>query len=164
MFLCNGFCPSGNFLYRDLFKTVLWIQMILVLPDPDTTLFVRIWIWILQSFSKNSKKNLYFYCFVSSLWLLSMKDNVNVSSKSNKQKKTWIIFCGFLTVTDEKSRRQIRICTKMLRIHNASLNFLCRGTSKTFHPPWQWSLTSRSDAIIGRLDLSRINSLTYSHM
>ncbi len=35
---------------------------------------------------KNSKKNLDSYCFVTYLWLLSMKNHVNVTSKSNRQK------------------------------------------------------------------------------
>ncbi len=49
------------------------------------------------------------------MWLLydflSLKNNVNVSSKSNKQKYKEIFFVvGVLEVTDEKSRirRQIR--------------------------------------------------------
>ncbi len=37
--------------------------------------------------SKNSKKNLDSYCFVTSLWLLILKNDVNVVSKSHKQKK-----------------------------------------------------------------------------
>ena len=41
---------------------------------------------ILLSPSKNSKKNIDSYCFVTSLWLYSLKNDVNVPSKSNKQK------------------------------------------------------------------------------
>jgi hypothetical protein len=33
--------------------------------------------------SKNSKKNLDFYCFVTSFWLLSLENDVDVLSKSN---------------------------------------------------------------------------------
>ncbi len=36
--------------------------------------------------SKNSKKNLDSYCFVTSCGLLSLKNDINVPSKSNKQK------------------------------------------------------------------------------
>ena len=48
-------------------------------PDPDPSL-------IILSSSKNSKKNLDSYCFVTSIGLLSLKNYVNVPSKSNKQK------------------------------------------------------------------------------
>jgi hypothetical protein len=47
---------------------------------------VRIWIRILLSSSKNSKKNIDSYCYVTSLWLFTLKNDVNVLSKSNKQK------------------------------------------------------------------------------
>jgi hypothetical protein len=36
--------------------------------------------------SKNSKKNLDSYYFVTSLWLFSLKNYVNAPSKSNMQK------------------------------------------------------------------------------
>jgi len=38
------------------------------------------------SSSKNSKKNLDSYCFVTFFCLLTLKNDVNVPSKSNKQK------------------------------------------------------------------------------
>jgi hypothetical protein len=38
------------------------------------------------SSSKKSKKNLDSYCFVTSFGFLSLKNDVNVPSKSNKQK------------------------------------------------------------------------------
>jgi hypothetical protein len=44
----------------------------------------RIRIRILLSSSKNSKKNLDSYCFVTSFELESLKNDVNVPSKSNK--------------------------------------------------------------------------------
>ncbi len=45
---------------------------------------------------------------------LSLKNDINVPSKSNKQKNLEkIIFVGILKVTDEKSRIQIPIRTKM---------------------------------------------------
>ncbi len=64
------------------------IHMFLGLPDPDP--LVRggdpdpsI---ILVSSSKNNKKNHDSYCFVTSFGLFSLKNYVNVFSKSNKQK------------------------------------------------------------------------------
>jgi hypothetical protein len=56
------------------------------LPDPEPLVKVRIRFRILTSSGKNSNKNLHFYCFVTVLWLLSLKNDVNVPSKSNKQK------------------------------------------------------------------------------
>jgi hypothetical protein len=41
----------------------------------------------LLSLCKNNKKNLESYCFVSLFDFSSLKNNVNVPSKSNKQKK-----------------------------------------------------------------------------
>jgi hypothetical protein len=38
------------------------------------------------SLSKNSKKNLDFYCVVTFFYFLSLKNNVNVPSKGNMQK------------------------------------------------------------------------------
>jgi hypothetical protein len=55
---------------------------------------------------QNSKKNLGFYCFVSSFDFLSLKNDVNVPSKSNKQNN---FFVGVLKVNDENSRIRIRI-------------------------------------------------------
>jgi hypothetical protein len=56
--------------------------------DPD-------WIRILLSSSKNSKKNLDSYCFVTSFDFLSLKHYVNLPSKSNKQKNflNKLVFC-----------------------------------------------------------------------
>jgi hypothetical protein len=61
--------------------------------------------------SKNSKENLDFYCFVTFLDLLSLKNDVNVPSKSYKQKNLFIFifFVGVLKVNDENSRIRIRI-------------------------------------------------------
>jgi hypothetical protein len=55
------------------------------------------------SSSKNSKKNINFYCFVTSLRLFIFKKDVNVPSKSNKQKT----YVDVLKVTDENSRIRI---------------------------------------------------------
>jgi len=48
---------------------------------------IRIQIWILLSSCKNSKKNLDSYSFVTLFDFLSLKKDVNVPSKRNKQKK-----------------------------------------------------------------------------
>ncbi len=58
-------------------------------PDPSNIL-------LSYSSSKNSKKNLDSYCFVISLGLfLSLNNDVNVQSKSNKQKNSFkkLVFC-----------------------------------------------------------------------
>jgi hypothetical protein len=54
--------------------------------------------WILLSSCKNSKKNLDSYYFVTLFDFLSLKKDVNVSSKSNKQKKLNknFVFCWHL--------------------------------------------------------------------
>jgi hypothetical protein len=57
--------------------------MFLGLPDPDPDPA------ILLSSCKNSKKNLNSYYFVSLFDFLSLKNDVNVASKSNKQKKLY---------------------------------------------------------------------------
>ncbi len=43
-----------------------------------------------SSSSKNSKKNLDSYCFVTSFDFLSLKNDVNVPSKCNKQKNIFL--------------------------------------------------------------------------
>jgi hypothetical protein len=67
------------------------IHMFLGLPDPDplveVLIRIRILIRILLSSCKNSKKNLDSYYFVTIFYFLSMKNYVNVASKSIKQKK-----------------------------------------------------------------------------
>jgi hypothetical protein len=69
--------------------------MFLGLLDPDPDPLVRgmdpdpalDWIRILLSSCKNSKKNLDSYYFVTLFDFLSLKNDVNVASKSNKRKK-----------------------------------------------------------------------------
>jgi hypothetical protein len=88
-----------------------------------------------QSSSKNSTKNLDFYCFFLLLYVfLSLKKEVNVPSKSNPQKNIGekLFFVCILKVTDEKSRIRSRTCqsvvrihTKMSRIHNTASE-LCK--------------------------------------
>jgi hypothetical protein len=63
------------------------IHMFLGLPDPDPLVRAWIRILILLSSCKNSKKNLDFFYFVTLFGFLSLKYDVNVPSKSNKQKK-----------------------------------------------------------------------------
>ncbi len=69
--------------------------------DPDPSLFVRI--LILPSTSKNSKKNL--DCYLLLFVFSSLKTDVNVTSKSNKQKNVinlCFTFVAILSATDEK--------------------------------------------------------------
>ncbi len=54
---------------------------------PDPQVFGPPWSRSLSSSKNLYKKNLEFYCFVTSLWLFIFKNDVNVPSKSNKQKK-----------------------------------------------------------------------------
>jgi hypothetical protein len=60
-------------------------------PDPDPHVFgppdPLVWSRILLSSCKNSKKNIDSYYFVTLFDFLSLKNDVNVASKSNKQKK-----------------------------------------------------------------------------
>jgi hypothetical protein len=56
-------------------------------PDPASGSGSGLWIRILLSSCKNNKKNLESYYFVTLFDILSLKNNVNVPSKSNKQKK-----------------------------------------------------------------------------
>ncbi len=70
--------------------------------------------------NRNSKKNLYFYCFVTFYKFLSFKNDVNVryhfKKYCNKQ-KTGIQFflVGVLKVTDEKSRIWVRYLEVRIR-------------------------------------------------
>ncbi len=72
------------------------IRKFLGLSDPDPSLFawIRIWIRILPSSSKNSEKNLDFYSFMTSKVTFYLWRNGNVLSKSNRQKKYY--FCWHL--------------------------------------------------------------------
>ncbi len=120
-----GLFLDQNFLYvleavlRIWIRIHIWIHrihMFLGLLDPDPV--VRIWIRIriLLSTSKNNKKNLDSYCFVSYFWLFIFKNDVNAPSKSNKQKifnqKNYYFFAVILKVNEENNSIQIRI-----RIH-----------------------------------------------
>jgi hypothetical protein len=68
-------------------------------PDPDPSII-----------KQKELKTLDFYCFVTFYDFLSVKNCINVSSKSNKQKNVGKkVFVGIWKVTDEKSRIRIRI-------------------------------------------------------
>jgi hypothetical protein len=60
--------------------------------------FWAFWIQILLSSSKNIEKNLDSYYYVTFFYFLSLKNDVNVPSKSNKQKT--LFFVGLLKVSD----------------------------------------------------------------
>ncbi len=66
------------------------IRMFLGLPDPDQLVRRRDQIVstgiVRDQKHKNSKENLDSYYFVTSLWIILFKNDVNVASKSNKQK------------------------------------------------------------------------------
>ncbi len=110
------------------------IHMFLGLQDPDTDPLV-VWIRILLSSFKNIKRNLDSYYFATLFDILSLKNDANVPSKSNKQNIFLnYLFVGILKVNDENSRiriqdpdplvrgmdLRIRIYTKMSWIHNTT--------------------------------------------
>jgi hypothetical protein len=83
-------------------------------PDPDPSII-----------KQKSKKNLDSYCFVTLFGhFIFEKNDVNVHSKSNKQKNCFIKvpFFGGLKVNDENNRILIRIHTKISWIRNTSLS------------------------------------------
>ncbi len=87
------------------------IHMFLGLTYPDPDPLARGWIRILLLSCKNSNKNLVSYCLVTLFDFLSLKNDVNIPSKSNKQKifVKKLVFCWNLKVNDENSRIRIRI-------------------------------------------------------
>jgi hypothetical protein len=93
-----------------------------MIPDPDPSI-------IFLSSSKNSKKNLDSYCFVTPFGLFVFENEVNVPSKSNKQKFFFkLVFCWRLEGQWRKQHDpyplvrgidpRIRIHTKMSWIRN----------------------------------------------
>jgi hypothetical protein len=58
-------------------------------PPGSGSTSIEVWIRILLSSCKNSKKNLDSYYFVTLFDFLTLKNDVNVASKSNKQKKLY---------------------------------------------------------------------------
>jgi hypothetical protein len=93
-------------------------------PDPDPT-SDRLWIRILPSLSKNNKKNLDFYCFVTSFRLFMFENYVKYIQKviCRKTFLTKFVFVGILKVNDENRRIRIRI-----RIH-LSEPWICESES-----------------------------------
>jgi hypothetical protein len=92
-----------------------WIQIRIHWPE----VWIRIRIWILLSLSKNSKKNLDFYCFVPSFWLFTFENWCKSTFKKyrNMQKNGVFFiqfFVGILKVNDENRTIRIRI---RIRIH-----------------------------------------------
>ncbi len=86
--LCQKPKATSFYIYRCTYRISpvlpgsVWIRMFLGLPDPDP--YVRGMDPNLSVASKNSKKNLHFYCIVT--LLVSLKNYVIVASKSSKQK------------------------------------------------------------------------------
>jgi hypothetical protein len=89
----KGKLPSGyvnqTYCFKQCFgsgsgSTSFWASRIRILIHKSE---VWIRIRILQSSYKNSKKNLYAFYFVTLFDFFSLKNDVNVPSKSNKQKK-----------------------------------------------------------------------------
>jgi hypothetical protein len=114
---------------------------------------IRLWILIriLPSSCKNSKKNLDSSYFVILFEFLSLENDVNVASKSHKQKKLCYKICffaGILKVDNENSRilvqgpdpnpdslvrgmdpwNRIRIHTKMPCIRNTDFCLMIEGS------------------------------------
>ncbi len=87
------------------------IQVYFGLLDPDPNPLVRGMdpVPYHSIIKQNSKKNLDFYCFVTSFWLFTLKNDVKVPSESNMQKNCFFnkFFVGILKVNDEN--RTIRI-------------------------------------------------------
>ncbi len=118
---------------KDHLYPVLWtrICMFLGLPDPDPSLFVRIWIRILPSRSKKVRKSLISNIFFSSfdffyLWRLT---NHKCTFKKIIRKTTLkkgLIFCSILSATDEKSR--IRIRKSAVRIRKSAVRIRGSGS------------------------------------
>jgi hypothetical protein len=89
---------------------------------------------ILLSSSKNSKKNLDFYCFETSLWLFIFEDCLNVSRKGKKQNN----FGKKYLFVDIKShwrkgriwsQIRVRIRNSVVRISRAGSVLKCHGST-----------------------------------
>ncbi len=108
-------CGSGSkYGSRSTGSTCFWASWIQVVrgmaPDPDLVLEPD------PEPSKYSKKHLDSYYFLTSFWLFIIENDVNVPSKSEKQKNFFFnkFFVGILKVNDENRRTRIRIG---IRIH-----------------------------------------------
>jgi hypothetical protein len=87
------FCVKSE-LYSDIFNQFCG----------DLGFWARIWIQILPSSRKKSKKEVTFILFCN--FFLSLKTDVNILSKSNTQKN--LLFLGILKATEKKNRIRIR--------------------------------------------------------
>ncbi len=107
IFKCRLQCSGSGFTR----STCFWAPWIRIrIHQSEVWIRIRLWvrIRILLSSCKNSKKNLDSYYFVTLFDSLSLRNDVNVPSKSNKQKKLCKkvpqFFAGILKVNDENSR------------------------------------------------------------
>jgi hypothetical protein len=92
---------------------------------------IRIGLWILSSSSKESKKNLDFYCFLTSLWLFTSVPDPNVfeppGSEFGSVRQMYGSESGSVRQMygSEDPDPRIRIRTTMSRIHNTDTNRPC---------------------------------------
>ncbi len=89
----------------------------------------EVWIRILLSSFKNSKQNLDSYCFVTLFDFLTVKNDVNLPSKSRYNQKNIFLnqfLVGILMVNSRKSRIRIRI-----RIHQSEAQICGYGSGST---------------------------------
>jgi hypothetical protein len=103
-------CGSGS--ECGIHRIHMFLGLLDPYPDPLVRSMYRIRfpIRILLSPSKNSKKNLDSYCFVTSFWHFIFENDVNVPSKViSKKLVKKIVFVGVLKVNDENSRIRFRI-------------------------------------------------------
>jgi hypothetical protein len=77
------------------------------------------------------------------------KDDVNVPSKSNKQRNLYLFFVGILSATDEKSRicirRRIRIRESVVRIRGPGFVPKCHGSITLISDPQKGVIKTRQD-------------------
>ncbi len=121
--------------------------------------------------AKKSKKNLDFYCFVTSLWLFIFKDWWNIFPKSKKQKyleKTQI-FLDILKATNEKSSIQIQIRNSVVRILGSGSVLTERAgswsTSRSrSRSVTQWYLSVDQDPYVPKCHGSTTRCLNCTHV
>jgi hypothetical protein len=88
----------------------------------------------------NSKKNLNSYYFVNLFYFLSLKNDVNLASKSNKQKKC--VFAGILKVNDENSRIRIQDPDPLVRGMDPRIRI-------RIHPKMSWIRNTATNNCLG---------------
>ncbi len=88
-FSCNFFPIFGHINQCSWSGSSCFLAIRIRIHSSEAWIRIRLWIRIrvLLSSCKNNKKNLESYNFVTLFDFLSLKNNVNVPSKSNKQKK-----------------------------------------------------------------------------